>query len=92
MVVRPEEVLNFLGPQPVGILRGVGARTLPILERMGLRTVADLRRLSLTELQRHLGSRAAASLYQQARALPPTGSARRARASPSPRRPPSART
>jgi len=69
VVVAPEEVLGFLGPQPVGVLRGVGARTLPILEGLGLRTIADLRRLSLAELQRHLGPRAATSLYQQARGI-----------------------
>jgi DNA polymerase-4 len=69
VVVRPEEVLDFLGPQPVDVLRGVGARTLPILEGLGLRTVADLRRLSVAELQRHLGARAADSLYQQARGI-----------------------
>lgn len=55
VVVRPQEVLNFLGPQPVGILSGIGPRTLPILKRLGLCTVADLRRLSIAELQRHLG-------------------------------------
>ncbi len=68
-MVRPEEVLGFLGPQRVGVLRGVGPRTLPTLERMGLRTVADLRALSVTELQRHLGPRAATSFYQQARGI-----------------------
>jgi DNA polymerase-4 len=31
--------------------------------------VADLRRLSLTEPQRHLGPRAATSLYRQARGI-----------------------
>ena len=69
VVVAPDEVLDFLAPQPVGVLRGVGPRTLPILERLGLRTVADLRRLSVTELHRHLGPRAATSLYQQARGI-----------------------
>ena len=69
VVVRPEEIVDFLGPQPVGILRGVGVRTLPILEGLGLCTVADLRRLSVAELQRHLGPGAAASLYQQARGI-----------------------
>jgi DNA polymerase IV len=68
-VVPPEQVLDFLGGQPVGILRGVGSRTLPILERLGLRTVADLRRLSLTQLQAQVGPRAATSLYQQARGI-----------------------
>ena len=69
VVVPPEQVLDFLGGQPVGILRGVGRRTLPILERLGLRTVADLRRLSLTQLQAQVGPRAATSLYQQARGI-----------------------
>ncbi len=58
-----------MGGQPVVVLRGVGRRTLPTLERLGLRTVADLRRLTLTQLQAALGSRAATSLYQQARGI-----------------------
>jgi nucleotidyltransferase/DNA polymerase involved in DNA repair len=69
VVVPPEQVLDFLGGQPVGILRGVGRRTLPILERLGLRTVADLRQLPLTQLQAQVGPRAATSLYQQARGI-----------------------
>lgn len=69
VVVAPDEVLDFLAPQPVGVLRGVGPRTLPILEQLGLRTVADLRRLSVTELQQHLGPRVATSLYQQGRGI-----------------------
>lgn len=69
VVVRPEQVLEFLGPQPVGVLRGVGARTLPILQRLGLSTVADLRARPLAELQRHLGARLATSLHQQSRGI-----------------------
>lgn len=69
VVVSPEQVLDFLGGQRVDVLRGVGSRTLPILKRLGLSTVADLRRLSLTQLQTHLGPRAATSLYQQARGI-----------------------
>jgi DNA polymerase-4 len=69
VVVRPAEVLSFLAPQPIGVLRGVGPRTLPLVERLGLRSVADLRHMSLVELQRHLGPRLAASLYQQARGI-----------------------
>jgi DNA polymerase-4 len=69
IVVPPEQILDFLGGQPVAILRGVGCRTLPTLERLGLRTVADLRQLSLTQLQAQLGSRAATRLYQQARGI-----------------------
>ena len=69
VVVPAAQVLDFLGGQPVGVLRGVGNRTLPILKRLGLNTVADLRGLSLTQLQAHLGSRAATNLYQQARGI-----------------------
>ncbi len=69
VVVPPEEVLDFLGPQPVGVLRGVGPRTLPRLERLGLRTVADLRHWSLAQLQAQLGARVATSLHQQARGI-----------------------
>ncbi len=69
VVVPQEQVLDFLGGQPIGVLRGVGRRTLPILKRLGLSTVADLRRLSLTQLQAHLGPRAATNLYQQARGI-----------------------
>ncbi len=54
MVVSPTEVLDFLGPQPVGILRGVGSRTLLLQERLRPRAVADLRRPSLTLLQHFL--------------------------------------
>ncbi len=67
LVVFPEQVLDFVGGQPVGVLRGVGRWTLPTLERLGLRTVADLRRLTLTQLQAALGSRAATSLYLKIR-------------------------
>lgn len=69
VVIPPEKVLDFLGPQPVGVLRGVGPQTLPRLERLGLRTVADLRGLSLTQIQAHLGPRVATSLHQQARGI-----------------------
>jgi DNA polymerase-4 len=68
-VVAPEQVLDFLGPQPVTVLRGLGAKTLPKLAPLGIRTVADLRRLSLEQLQARLGSRAAVDLYQQARGI-----------------------
>ena len=69
IVVPPEQVLDFLGEQPVDVLRGVGQRTLPRLTRLGLRTVADLRGWSLAQLQAQLGPRAATSLYQQARGI-----------------------
>ena len=42
VVVPPDEVLDFLGPQPVGVVHGVGPQTLPQLERLGLRISYDL--------------------------------------------------
>ena len=68
-VVPPERVLDFLGAQPVGVLRGLGAKTLPKLTRVSIGTVADLRRLSLEQLQALVGARAAVDLYQQARGI-----------------------
>jgi DNA polymerase IV len=69
VVIQPDEVAGFLGPLPVGVLRGVGSRTLVRLERLGIHTVADLRARSPAELQRHLGSRAAVGLHQQAHGI-----------------------
>jgi DNA polymerase-4 len=68
-VVGPEQVLDFLGAQPVTVLRGLGAKTLPKFASRGIRTVADLRRLSLEQLQARVGARTAADLYQQARGI-----------------------
>jgi DNA polymerase IV (DinB-like DNA polymerase) len=42
MVVRPEEVLSFLAPLPVGRLLGVGRKTGGRLEVMGIKTVSEL--------------------------------------------------
>lgn len=68
-LVPPERVAGFLAPQPVSVLRGVGPKMQLVLQRLGLKTVADLRELPLEGLQRHLGAKAAVSLYQQARGI-----------------------
>lgn len=68
-LVPAEQVLEFLGGLPLGVLRGLGSKTLPKLERLGLRRVADLRALSLEQLQSQLETRTAISLYQQARGI-----------------------
>jgi DNA polymerase-4 len=65
-VVRPDEVLGFLAPMPVGNLRGLGHQTQKIVDRLGIRTIADLRAFPEEELERHLGRRAAASFRRQA--------------------------
>lgn len=70
-VVRPEQVLDFLAPMPVGNLRGVGPRMGALLAGLGLTTVERLRAVPLEALQAQLGGRAALSLWQQARGIAP---------------------
>ncbi len=54
-VIRPERVLRFLAPLPVGRLPGVGAVMERRLQRLGLVRVGDLRAASTAELQAHFG-------------------------------------
>ena len=61
------QVLDFLAPLPVRVLRGVGKKLGAQVEAAGLHKVAQLRRLKLDELQRRFGERAGESLYAQAR-------------------------
>ena len=93
VVVRPEEVLDFLGPQPVGVLRG---RRRPDPADPGAARAAHRGGPAPP-----VGGRAAAPLGapRGRQPLPAgprhrlrPGRRRRARASPCPRRPPSART
>lgn len=65
-VVRPEEVMDFLHPLPVGALWGVGPKTEEILLRLGLRTVGDLAHVPAKTLQRALGSAAGSHLHELA--------------------------
>ncbi len=66
MVVRPDEVLDFLAPMPVANLRGVGRRTQKVFSRLGIKTVSQLRAIPLRQLEEQLGRKAAASLRDQA--------------------------
>ncbi len=68
-VVRPEQVLDFLGPMPVANLRGLGRQTQKVFTRLGIQTVAQLRALPLRYLEAQLGERAAASFHAQAHGL-----------------------
>jgi DNA polymerase-4 len=68
-IVAPDQVQDFLDPQPVSVLRGVGPRTLPRLQRLGIRTVADLRRQSPVSLQAALGANQTRHLLAQAHGL-----------------------
>jgi DNA polymerase-4 len=55
LVVRPEQVLEFLAPLPVTRLWGVGPATAGRLQALGVKTVADVRRIDLVLLQQRFG-------------------------------------
>ncbi len=65
-VVKPDDVLDFLAPQSVRMLRGVGPKTELILNTYGIKTIADLRKLSHEQLSAAFGS-FGNELYEQAR-------------------------
>ena len=67
-VVRPDQVLGFLSPLPVGRLPGVGRVMDAKLAALGIRTVADLRGCALEELVRRFG-RFGESLHRRARGI-----------------------
>ena len=68
-LVKPERVLEFLGPMPVRNLRGIGHRTAERLEKLGLYTVTDLWQCPRERLVRHLGAKGADHLYYQSRGM-----------------------
>jgi DNA polymerase IV len=54
-VIRPEQVLDFLTPLPIGRLPGVGRVMEARLATLGIRTVGELRAQPLVELQQQFG-------------------------------------
>jgi DNA polymerase-4 len=56
VVVRAEEVRDFLAPLPLRRLWGVGEKTVPHVERLGLRTIGDVAKADPAWLERELGS------------------------------------
>jgi DNA polymerase-4 len=68
-VITESEVLDFLAPMPVANLRGLGKQTLKKVALLGVSTVGELRGLSQATLEHHLGTRAGASFYRQARGI-----------------------
>ncbi|MEO8460850.1 MAG: DNA polymerase IV [Dokdonella sp.] len=54
-VIRPEHILDFLAPLPVGRLPGVGKVMDRKLAELGLRNVADLRTRRIEELEQRFG-------------------------------------
>ncbi len=65
-VIPTSEVLDFLAPQRVSILRGLGRQTEKIFTRLGISTVEQLRAIPLPVLEMHLGKNAAAGFNRQA--------------------------
>jgi DNA polymerase IV (DinB-like DNA polymerase) len=65
-IVKPDQVLDFLAPQSVRVLRGVGPKTELALNKYGIKTVADLRKLSKEQLVAIAGS-FGLELYEQSR-------------------------
>lgn len=54
-VLRPEQVLDFLAPQPVGRIPGVGEVTEGRLNALGIRKIDDLRQTPASTLEAHFG-------------------------------------
>ena len=55
LVVRPDEVVDFLHPLPLDLMWGVGEQTAGKLHQLGLVTIADLAHTPRATLQRALG-------------------------------------
>ncbi|MEJ2361983.1 MAG: DNA polymerase IV [Gammaproteobacteria bacterium] len=68
VVVKPDQVQQFLDPLPVTRLWGAGKATVAVFERMGIRSIAQLRRQSESWLVTHFG-RHGAHLWQLAHGL-----------------------
>jgi DNA polymerase IV len=68
VVIRPEDIDEFLLPLPVGRLPGVGKITGDKLAQMGIQTLADLQRMDLSVLEREFG-RYGVRLHELARGI-----------------------
>ena len=66
MIVKPDDVLDFLAPMPVANLRGLGRQTQKTFSRLEIKTVAQLRAIPLRYLEEILGHSAAAKFHNQA--------------------------
>lgn len=69
VVVRKEQIRDFLDPMPVSNLRGVGRQTVKLLDRLNIRTVDQLRAYSLDSLQGYFGEKGGQHLFDQARGI-----------------------
>lgn len=66
LVVRPEEIVSFLHPLPVGAFWGVGPATEEQLLRLGLKTVGDIAQVPVQTLQRAFGVKLGSRLSEMA--------------------------
>lgn len=66
VLVRPQEVLDFLHPLPVEAMWGVGPSTAGRLHKLGLLTVADLAHTPRATLQRAFGANQGGQLHDLA--------------------------
>lgn len=66
VLVRPQEVLDFLHPLPVEAMWGVGPSTAGRLHKLGLLTVADLAHTPRATLQRAFGAKQGGQLHDLA--------------------------
>jgi DNA polymerase IV len=71
LAVRPGEEAAFVARVPLAALWGVGKKMLARLNALGILTVTQLREYTLPELQSHLGSAAAAYLFEVSRGVDP---------------------
>ncbi|MEM4239465.1 MAG: DNA polymerase IV [Nitrososphaerota archaeon] len=67
VVVRPESVLDYLGPKGVGEIPYVGKKTAEVLNEMGVKTVRDLWGVSIDRLVDRFGLRMGRFLYLSSR-------------------------
>jgi DNA polymerase IV (DinB-like DNA polymerase) len=68
-VVRPEEVLQFLGPLKITDMVGVGKKTGERLNYLGVKNIADLSKLTADELIREFGHAKGIWLKQASRGI-----------------------
>lgn len=68
-IIRPHQVLDFLGPMPVANLRGLGRETQKVFARLGIETVSQLRVVPIRYLEEQLGKKSAAGFRDQAHGI-----------------------
>jgi DNA polymerase IV (DinB-like DNA polymerase) len=68
LVVKPDEVLDFLGPLDIEKIPGIGVKTAQNLRQLDINTVNDLRNISIEKLQELFG-KTGKDFYEMARGI-----------------------